>query len=389
MNKRLFLIVLDSLGIGELPDAANYGDEGSDTLYAISQSPKFHVPNLRSLGLFNITGTRGGEPAASPRGAFARMAERGAGKDTTVGHWEIAGVISAKPLPTYPDGFPAPLLRELSNRIRREVLCGMPYSGTKVLLDYGKEHISTGNPIVYTSADSVMQIAAHEQVISLERLYEICEIARKLMQGGHGVGRVIARPFTGGYPNFTRTSGRHDYSLPPPGFTMLDHLSKRRLDVTAIGKIHDIFAGRGITQSIKTKSNADGMRKTIHIAGQEWSGLCFVNLVDFDMAYGHRNDVDGYANALSEFDAQLGQLMEALTPGDAALLTADHGCDPSTPSTDHSREYTPMLLFGKRIKKGIDLGTRNSFADIAATVQQYFGLPIETAGESFLGEVQT
>jgi phosphopentomutase len=388
MGKRLFLIVLDSLGIGEAPDAALYGDEGSDTLYAVSQSAAFHVPNLARLGLFNIKGVRGGDPAPKPQASYARMRERSAGKDTIVGHWEIAGAISQKPLVTYPHGFPPEILEELSRLIHRGVLCGRPYSGTQVLLDYGREHVHTGKPIVYTSADSVMQIAAHEQVIRLRELYEICELARKMMQGERAVGRIIARPFAGGYPDYARTENRHDYALIPPSRTMLDALKRWWLEVIGVGKIYDIFAGNGVTKSIPIKNNDDAMRKTIHIADQDWIGLCFVNLVDFDMAYGHRNDVEGYARAMSAFDVQLGELMRHLRPDDAVILTADHGCDPATPSTDHSREYTPMLLFGEKIRPGVNLGTRPTFADIAATVQEYFELPVETQGESFLRAVQ-
>jgi phosphopentomutase len=387
MQKRLFIIVLDSFGIGEAPDAALYGDAGSDTLYAVSQSAAFHVPNLARLGLFNIEGARGGSPAEKPQASFARMREQSAGKDTIIGHWEIAGVISQRPLPTYPQGFPPEIREELSRLIHRGVLCGLPYSGTQVLLDYGREHLHTGSPIVYTSADSVMQIAAHEQVIPLQELYEICALARKMMQGERAVGRVIARPFTGDYPDYVRTRNRHDYALAPPSRTMLDVLSKHRLDVIGVGKIYDIFAGSGVTESILIQSNDDGMRKTIHLADQEWSGLCFVNLVDFDTVYGHRNDVDGYARAMSGFDLRLGELVSHLRPDDTVILTADHGCDPATPSTDHSREYTPMLLFGEKIRPGINLGTRATFADIAATTQEYFGLPVETQGKSFLRDV--
>jgi phosphopentomutase len=387
MQKRLFLIVLDSFGMGEAPDAAAYGDAGSDTLYAVSQSAAFHAPHLARLGLFNIEGARGGNPAEQPQASFARMREQSAGKDTIIGHWEIAGVISPKPMPTYPDGFSPELLDELARRIHRDVLCGLPYSGTQVLLAYGREHAQTGKPIVYTSADSVLQIAAHEGVIPLQELYEICEIARQLMQGEHAVGRIIARPFLGSYPDYTRTRNRHDYALAPPHPTLLDALRGQDLDVIGVGKIHDIFAGKGVTQSVRISSNDDGMSKTIALADQEWAGLCFVNLVDFDMTYGHRNDVEGYARAISAFDQQLGELMRHLRPDDAVILTADHGCDPATPSTDHSREYTPMLLFGEKIRSGVNLGTRPTFADIAATVQEYFGLSAQTQGESFLRDV--
>ncbi|MCL2056365.1 MAG: phosphopentomutase [Oscillospiraceae bacterium] len=384
MNRRVFLIVLDSLGIGALPDAHFYGDEGSNTLAAVEASGKLHVPNLARMGLFNIDGVCCGEKAALPSAAYARLAEKSAGKDTTVGHWEIAGLISPKPLPTYPDGFPQSLMETLARVFDMPVLCGKPYSGTKILLDYGREHIKTAALIVYTSADSVLQIAAHEETVPISALYDICAKARKIMSGDHGVGRIIARPFIGEYPNYKRTANRRDFSLPPPGITLLDILKESRHDVIGVGKIHDIFAGRGLTSSFPTKSNHDGMTKTIALAKRDFNGLCFVNLVDFDTLYGHRNDADGYARALSEFDIQLGELTALLKAGDILIITADHGCDPSTPSTDHSREYVPMLIYGGKTRAGKNLGTRESFADIAATVQSYFGIDILTAGKSFL-----
>lgn len=387
MAKRLFIIVLDSFGMGALPDAALFGDEGSNTLAAVAASPRFHAPHLQALGLFNIQGTVGGQAVDQPLASFARMAEKSPGKDTTVGHWELAGAIAKRPLPTYPDGFPEKLLDQLYSCCHRQFICNRPYSGTDVLREYGLEHIRTGKPILYTSADSVMQIAAHEDIIPLSELYEICQAARALMQGEHGVGRIIARPFTGDPPDFVRTPNRRDYSLPPPAPTLLDILRKGWLDVIAIGKIHDIFAGKGISRTIKTGNNTQGMEQAIAVAGQNFSGLCFVNLVDFDMLYGHRNDVDGYAQAISDFDLQLGEFAAALGPDDAVILTADHGCDPSTPSTDHSREYVPMLMFGDNIRRGVDLGTRSTFADVAATAQAYFGLGLETQGTSFLGDV--
>ena len=387
-RKRLFLIVLDSLGIGALPDAAAYGDAGSNTLRAIAHSPQFHVPFLRDLGLFNIDGVDAGEFTPAPKAAFARLAERSAGKDTTAGHWEIAGVITADSMPTYPTGFPPELMAELSALAGRSVLCGLPYSGTQVLLDYGQAQVADGALIIYTSADSVLQVAAHEDIVPLEELYRICKIFRTHMQGAHGVGRIIARPFVGAYPRYTRTENRHDYALPPPADTALTVLNRNGLSVIGVGKIYDIFAGQDITRTCPTKNNADGMAQTLALAQRDdWHGLCFVNLVDFDMLYGHRNDVDGYAAALSAFDRWLPEFCAALRPQDTVFVTADHGCDPSTPSTDHSREYTPLLAFGG-VQPGVNLGTRSSMADIGATVQHCFGLSVQTAGDSFWGLLQ-
>lgn len=385
MSKRVFLIVLDSVGIGELPDAAKWGDEGSNTLASVRESDKFNCPNLEKLGLFNIEGVGGG--VEKPLASFARMAESSQGKDTTIGHWEIAGIYSEKPLPVYPNGFPDDVIREFEKRTGRKTLCNKPYSGTDVIRDYGEEHLKTGALIIYTSADSVFQIAAHEDLVPIKQLYEYCEIARELLQGEHGVGRVIARPFIGEHP-FKRTSNRHDYSLAPPKVTMLDLLCAKGFDVISVGKIYDIFAGRSLTESTRIKNNADGMRVTIEKADTDFNGLCFVNLVDFDMVYGHRNDVDGYANALTEFDGDLAKLLPLLRDDDLLIITADHGCDPKTPSTDHSREYTPMIAYGKRIKAGVDLKTRSSFADISATILEYLGVEQgETYGTSFLKEI--
>lgn len=385
MDKRVFLIVLDSLGIGELPDASLWNDEGSNTLAAISRSTNFSSPTLRKLGLFNIDGCSGG--VDNPLASFAKMSECSNGKDTTVGHWEIAGLISASPLPTYPNGFPKEIIEEFEYKTGRKVLCNKPYSGTEVIKDYGEAHIKTGALIVYTSSDSVFQIAAHDSVVSLEELYGYCETARRLLKGRHAVGRVIARPFTGEYP-FTRTPYRHDYSLLPPKDTMLDLLKKHGLSVISVGKIADIFAGKGITESNPTKNNSDGMEKTLRLAERDFNGLVFVNLVDFDSVYGHRNDIDGYAEAVSRFDAELGELLNILRKEDILIITADHGCDPSTPSTDHSREYTPMLIYGKGIKSGEDLGIRDSFSDISATILDIFGIDKEeTAGSSFYKNV--
>ena len=384
--KRVFIIVLDSMGVGEEPDAYKWHDEGSNTLGAIRKSPKFNCPNLKKLGLFNIEGVGGGVDA--PLASFARMQEMSMGKDTTIGHWEIAGIISENPLPTYPNGFPAEIIEEFEKQTGRKVLCNKPYSGTDVIRDYGEEHIKTGALIVYTSADSVFQIAAHEDVVPVKELYRYCEIARKILCGKHGVGRVIARPFAGEYP-FVRTSNRHDFSLMPPKTTMLDLLKKNGYDTISVGKIYDIFAGDGVSESNRTTGNDNGMQVTKEMQNRDFNGLCFVNLVDFDMKYGHRHDVDGYAAAMTQFDEFLGGFIKDMKDDDALIITADHGCDPSTPSTDHSREYTPMIIYGNGIKSGIDLHTRSSFADISATVLDMFGVKQEdTLGKSFYNEVK-
>lgn len=382
--KRVFLIVLDSFGIGEMPDAARYQDEGSNTLRTVSQHPDFSMPNMAQLGLFQIDGTAAGERAAHPAGAFARMTERSAGKDTTTGHWEIAGLISEKPMPTFPKGFPEAVIREFEAATGRKVLCNLPYSGTKVIEDYGEEHMKTGALIVYTSADSVFQIAAHEEIVPVEQLYAYCEMARAMLVGDVGVGRVIARPFVGTPGHFTRTSRRHDYSILPPQDTMLDQMKAAGLDVIGVGKIYDIFAGKGLTEFVRTSGNAEGIERTLEYLDRDFQGLCFVNLVDFDMLYGHRNDIQGYAQALSYFDAKLPQILEKMRPDDILMITADHGCDPGTPSTDHSREYTPLVAYGEQIPAGTNWGTRSSFADIGATILDYFDLPIKISGESLL-----
>lgn len=378
--KRLFLIVLDSVGIGEMPDAAAYGDAGSNTIKAASRSPYFSMPNMRKLGFFNIDGVDIGEKEKEPAGAFARLTEVSKGKDTTIGHWEIAGVISPTPLPTYPNGFPQELLDEFSQKTGRGVLCNKPYSGTDVIQDYGGEHVKTGDLIVYTSADSVFQVAAHEDIVPVETLYEYCRMAREMLTGAHGVGRVIARPFTGEPGNFVRTSRRHDFSLQPPKITMLDQLKTAGYDVLSVGKIIDIFAEKGITEYVRTTGNEDGINKTLDFMKKEFNGLCFTNLVDYDMLYGHRNDVEGYAKALTYFDERLPELLAAMQEEDVLMITADHGCDPSTPSTDHSREYTPLVIYGKPVEAGRNYGTRDSFSDIAATVLAYFGIRQECAG---------
>lgn len=382
--KRVFLIVLDSVGIGEMPDAAEYGDAGSNTILAASKSPYFSMPNMKKLGYFNIDGVAVDDREEEPKASFARMAESSKGKDTTIGHWEIAGVISKAPLPTYPNGFPKEVLEEFSKRTGRGVLCNRPYSGTEVIKDYGDEHVKTGDLIVYTSADSVFQIAAHEEVVPVEQLYEYCEIARKILVGEHGVGRVIARPFIGESGNYTRTSNRHDFSLEPPKTTMLDQIKAQGLEVLAVGKINDIFAGKGITKFVRTVNNEDGINKTLEYMDEDFEGICFVNLVDYDMLYGHRNDVDGYAKALSYFDERLSEILDKMRDEDILMITADHGCDPSTPSTDHSREYTPLIIYGKPVEAGVNYGTRETFADIAATILAYFGIEKECAGTPIL-----
>lgn len=381
--KRVFLIVLDSVGIGEMPDAAAYKDEGSNTLFAVSSSKFFNMPNLKKMGLFNIDSVHIEKKEKTPIAAYARMCERSMGKDTTIGHWEIAGIISETPLPVYPNGFPREILENFSKETGRGILCNQPYSGTDVIRDYGKEHVESGKLIVYTSADSVFQIAAHEDIVPLDDLYGYCAIARKLLTGKHGVGRVIARPFSGTDGDYYRTTNRHDYSILPPRITMLDQMKEAGKEVIAVGKIHDIFGGQGITESVYTKSNKDGIEKTLYYLDIDFEGICFTNLVDFDMLYGHRNDIDGYARALKEFDDHIPQILEKLREDDILIITADHGCDPSTASTDHSREYTPLLMYGLSIEPK-NLGTRETFADISATILEYFGLEIRTQGNPLI-----
>ena len=388
MAKRVFLIVLDSCGCGEMPDSADFGDAGSNTLRACTASSRLDIPTLSKMGIFNIDSVDCGTPVPAPTAAYGRMAEKSRGKDTTIGHWELAGLISPRPLPTFPDGFPADFIQAFEEKTGRKVLCNKPYSGTEVIRDYGREQKETGGLICYTSADSVFQIAANEADIPPEELYRICETAREMLTGPElGVGRVIARPYTGEYPNYVRTSNRHDFSLLPPAPTLLDELKQAGLATIGVGKIYDIFAGQGITEMVRNKSNADGMEHTLHYAAQDFEGLCFVNLVDFDMLYGHRNDVDGYAAALTEFDGQLRELLPMLKEDDLLFITADHGCDPSTPSTDHSREHVPLLAYGAKMKAGYNLGTRSTYADLAATVAEYFGVKANIAGTSFLREI--
>lgn len=386
--KRIFLIVLDSFGIGAMPDSEDFGDFGVNTLASCAATGKLHIPNLVAAGLGNIDGVDCLPKAAAPTGAFARLREASMGKDTTIGHWEIAGLISPDPLPTYPEGFPQDVLDAFSQATGRGCLCNLPYSGTDVIRDYGQQQLDSGDWIVYTSADSVFQIAAHEDHIPLEELYDACRKARGILRGKHGVGRVIARPYVGTpEEGFRRTANRHDFSLEPPAETMLDAIGAAGQQVLAIGKIHDIFAGRGDTEHVYSQSNLDGMAHTLDFSRRDFRGLCFVNLVDFDMLYGHRRDPVGYANALTEFDSWLGTFLPTLGPEDLVMITADHGCDPAyTATTDHTREYVPLLVLGHQVKPG-NLGTRGSFADIAATVTELLGVAYETPGESFAGEI--
>ena len=386
MIKRVFLIVLDSLGIGEMPDANSFGDRGANTLKRISYSPEFKVDNLIRLGLGNIDGIDYLNRAESPLAAVGRMTEKSAGKDTTIGHWEIAGLVSKKAMPTYPNGFTDEVIDEFSRLTGRGVLCNSTYSGTDVIRDYGLEHIQTGKLIVYTSADSVFQIAAHEDVVPPEKLYEYCRIARKILCGEHAVGRVIARPFSGEYPDFKRTSRRHDFSLLPPKETLLDAIKSAGKSVIAIGKRTDIFAGQGITESIFTTSNSDGMERTMDTLDRDFDGLCFTNLVDFDMVYGHRQDIDGYASALSDFDKWLGDFTAKMSDNDLLIITADHGCDPGDKSTDHTREYTPLIVYGKGVKP-TNLSTRGSFADIAAFIKDTLSVEFDGDGDSFADQI--
>ena len=379
--KRIFLIVLDSFGIGALPDSESFGDVGVNTLASCQKSKKLQIPNMIQMGLGNIEGVKK-LPKVDSSAAFGRMAERSMGKDTTTGHWEMAGVVSENPLPTYPNGFPEEVLKPFMEATGRGVLANAPWSGTAVIEEYGKQHMESGDLIVYTSADSVFQIAAHEDIVPPEKLYEYCRIARKILTGKHGVGRVIARPFVGTPGNFKRTANRHDFSIEPPENNLLSCLKKAGLSTIGVGKIHDIFAGQGLTEFVYNESNANGMEHATRYAEKDFMGLCFVNLVDFDMVYGHRRDIDGYANALSEFDAWLPGFLEKLGEGDVCIITADHGCDPGyAATTDHTREYVPLLVWGG---KTVDLGTRATFADLAATIADLLGVEFTCPGESFV-----
>ncbi len=379
-KKRIFLIILDSFGIGAMPDAADYGDKGANTLAGIRNSKEFYAPNLKALGLFNIKGVGGG--VAAPKAAYCRLAEASKGKDTIVGHWEICGIVSEHPMPTYPHGFPKEVTDGFTALTGKDILCNKPYSGTEVIKDYGKQHVDTGALIVYTSADSVFQIAAHEDVVPVEELYEYCEVARKMLKGKHGVGRVIARPFAGEEGSYFRTPRRRDYALAPTKPTVLDIIKESGKQVIAVGKINDIFAGKGITAYYKTKNNTEGMELTSRLQGEDFEGLCFVNLVDFDMIYGHRRDVAGYAAAVTEFDRWLGDFMENMRPEDVLMISGDHGCDPSYTHTDHTREYVPLLIYGEGIKP-VDLGEGAGFALTGNTVCQLLDISVPNDGDGF------
>ena len=384
MIKRIFLIVLDSVGIGGAIDAKNFGDDDPNTLKSISASKNFDTPNLKRLGMFNIDGINFYGREEKPLGSFARVCEASAGKDTTIGHWEIAGIISERPLPTYPDGFPPEVIKKLEKSFGRQILCNKPYSGTKVIHDYGREHVETGKLIVYTSADSVLQIAAHEKVIPVEELYKYCRIAREISD----VGRIIARPFIGEYPNYERTPRRHDFSLKPPAATILDALQEKNLATIGVGKIFDIFAGQGVSKSLGVnENNSDGMKKAIKLLAEDFRGLCFVNLVDFDMKFGHRRDVEGYAGAMTTFDAELSEFLSKMRSDDLLMITADHGCDPAAQGTDHTRENVPLIIYGEKIRGGVNLGTLGTFADIAATIAEIFSVEFKTQGKSFYQEL--
>ncbi len=388
MINRAVLIVLDSVGVGELPDAAEYGDVGSNTVKNIYKTiENFSLPNLEKMGLLNINGFEDIKKSEEYTGTVAKCNEKSKGKDTTTGHWEISGLILDKPFPTYPNGFPENFMKKFEERVGRKTIGNYAASGTEIIKVLGKEHVDTGNLIVYTSADSVFQIAAHEEVVPLEELYEICAAAREMLQGEHGVGRVIARPFTGTEGNYTRTSNRKDFSLIPPKDTLLDYVSKSGLDVYAIGKIEDIFVNKGITRSNHTHSNEEGIEATLDALKEDFKGLIFTNLVDFDMVYGHRNNVQGYADALKYFDDKLPEIVAGLKDGDVLIITADHGCDPTTESTDHSREYIPLIVYGKRIKGNNNLGVLDTYASIGKTILDMFKIENDIAGESVLGNI--
>ena len=385
---RVLLVVLDSVGCGDAPDEAEYLDAGSNTLANTSKAVNgLNLPNLGKLGLGNLTDILGVPPVTQSLGAYGRLTEVSAGKDTTTGHWELGGIILDKPFPTYPDGFPNELIQKFENQIGRKTIGNYPASGTEIIKELGEKHLRTGKPIIYTSADSVFQIAAHDDIIPLKELYRYCEIARELLTGEHAVGRVIARPFIGEPGNFTRTEDRKDYSLEPHSDTILDVIKKNEMEVAGVGKIEDIFAHRGLTMSNHTGNNMAGMDAILSYLEQEFEGLIFANLVDFDALYGHRNNPRGYADALEAFDNRLPEIMGKLKPGDILMITADHGNDPTTPSTDHSRERVPLLVFGKRVNKNVNLGTRTSFTDIAATIGEILQGPWHGAGKSFANQI--
>ncbi len=388
MIKRIFWLIADSFGIGNAPDAEAFGDAGANTLRTCMNSGQLSTPTMASLGLFHIAGVSDCVPKIRPIGCYGRMEEKSAGKDTTIGHWELCGIRSDAPLPTYPNGFPSDVIDRLKAAFGRDILCNRPYSGTEVIRDYGAKHVDTGALIVYTSADSVLQIAAHEDIVPIDELYRYCELARNIMSGEHGVGRVIARPFVGDRKHgFQRTSRRHDYSLKPPAPTVLDALTANGMDTIGVGKIHDIFAGQGIQRTIRTTDNADGLRQTQSLLADDFHGLCFVNLVDFDMIYGHRRDIAGYTRALNEMDAALDTIISQLRPSDVLILTADHGCDPGFKGTDHTRETVPLLIYGPTLPHGVDLGVRHSFSDVGATIAQLLGVSVDIQGVSFAKEL--
>jgi phosphopentomutase len=384
---RVIVIVLDSVGVGEMPDAAEYGDQGSHTLGNIARRVRLEIPALRGLGLSRIVDLPGAPPVADPAAAFGRMAERSPGKDSVTGHWELMGLTMDRPFPVYPHGFPDEIIREFERRIGRPSIGNLVASGTVIIEQLGAEHMGTGSPIVYTSADSVFQIAAHEEIIPVPELYRECEIAYDIMVRGHGLGRIIARPFVGRPGSFHRTSNRHDYTMPPVGETLLDRLIAAGVATFAIGKIVDLFAGQGVAASVHTVSDDDGMDQVERAMAERSGGLIFANLVDFDTVYGHRNNVEGYALNLERFDARLSELLPGLRPDDLLVLTADHGNDPTTPSTDHSREYVPLLVCGARVRAGVDLGTRSTFADLGQTLAEVFGVGPLAHGTSFLAEI--
>jgi len=386
---RAILIVLDSCGIGELPDASGYGDQGSNTIANTARAVGgLRLPNLEKLGLGNIHDISGVAPQKNPLASFGKMAEVSPGKDSTTGHWEIAGLILDRPFPVYPHGFPKDIIEEFEKAIGKRILWNKPASGTEIIEKLGEKHIRTGRPIVYTSADSVFQVAAHQKIIPVEKLYDMCEKAREILKGKHGVGRVIARPFVGGPGSFQRTEKRKDYSLTPPGKTILDILKENNYQVVGIGKIEQLFAGRGLTESFHTKNNMDGMDKLAKSIQEEIKGLVFINLIDFDMLWGHRNNYKDFARGLEEFDLWLPQFLRLLKEDDLLIITADHGCDPTTPSTDHSREYVPLLVYGKKIKAGVNLGTRKCFCDVAKTLAEIFEVKGTENGKSFWKEIR-
>ncbi len=386
MFRRVILIVLDSVGVGEMPDAADFGDAGSDTLGHVAASRPLKIPTLVQLGLANIKPLQNLNPPARPAGAYGKAAIASPGKDTTTGHWEMAGLFLQHPFPTYPNGFPRELIEDYEKRIGRKTLGNKTASGTEIIKELGEEHMRTGSPIVYTSADSVFQVAAHEEVIPIEELYRICQIAREMLVPPHQVGRVIARPFSGSPGNFTRTERRRDFAIDPPRPTLLDLLRQKNIFTYGVGKIHDIYCGRGLAAYTKTRNNLDGIAKTLDAIGKYGEGLIFTNLVDFDQNFGHRNDVEGYAQALEEADIGIAQMMKAIGQDDLLIITADHGCDPATPSTDHSREYVPLLAWSPRLTGGSNLGTRAALADTGQTIAENFGLKL-AFGTSYLAQL--